>query len=222
MPACPPDAPDAPDAPPAGGFGDRLPPAAGPPAQGFGFAPPPPAPRTGVARSIVTVLTTVAVSILMLGAFGVLGMVGLRKYLSGAKSCEVRNTLGQLAKDATAAYEGSQPAPAATEGRRRVCPSASRPVPTDTSSIRGKTYTSSASEWEIDKPADAGFACLGFALTQPQFYQYRYEATPTSFLAVGRGDLNADGRLSMFALRGTVEDGHIVLAPSLEESDPEE
>jgi type IV pilus assembly protein PilA len=229
MPARPPDPPGAPDpretldaldaldVPPAGGFGARLPPAA----RGFGFAPPPPAPRSGIARSLVTALVTLAVSILMVGGLGVLGVVGLRKYLGGAKSSEVRNSLGQIAKDATAAYERREPAgPGSSLGR--VCPSASRPVPEDPSSVRGKAYTSTRFEWEIDKPADAGFACLGFELTQPQFYQYRYEATPTSFVAVGRGDLDGDGRLSTFALRGAVEEGRVVLAPSIQETDPDE
>jgi type IV pilus assembly protein PilA len=230
MPARPPGAPDpletldaldALDVPPAGGFGARLRPAAGPAARGFGFTSPPPAPRSGVARSLVTVLVTVAVSILMLGALGVLGMVGLRKYLGGAKSAEVRIVLGEVAKDAAAAYERRAPAVAGSSSGR-VCPSASRPIPTDVSSIRGKAFASSRFEWEIDKPVDAGFACLGFELAQPQFYQYRYDATATSFVAVGRGDLDGDGRLSTFTLRGAVEAGRLVPAPSIEETDPDE
>jgi type II secretory pathway pseudopilin PulG len=56
----------------------------------------------------------------------------------------------------------------------------------------------------------------------PQQYQYRYEATATSFLAGGRGDLDGDGVLSNFTARGEVRDGRLMLSPSIEEIDPEE
>lgn len=56
----------------------------------------------------------------------------------------------------------------------------------------------------------------------PQSYQYRYEATPSSFLAGGRGDLNGDGKFSDFTLEGRVEAGRLRLSPQISETDPEE
>lgn len=151
-------------------------------------------------------------AIVMVSVLFVLGLFGVRKYLSGAKSSEVKNTLGQLAKDAAAAHD--------RDGS--LCASASRPVPVDVSAIRGRKYQSHAAEWEVDRPRHAGFACLDFSMNTPQRYQYRYEATATSFLAGGRGDLDGDGDLSNFTLTGEVLDGRLVLSPSIEESDPEE
>ncbi len=151
-------------------------------------------------------------AVVMLSVLGVLGFLGVRKYLSGAKTSEVKNVLGEIAKDAAMRFERDH----------RVCPSASRPVPTDTSLIRGRKYQSRAAEWEVDRPGDAGFACLEFSLLAPQYYQYRYEATATSFLAGGRGDLDGDGDLSNFTVTGEVRDGRLMLSPSIEESDPEE
>jgi hypothetical protein len=151
-------------------------------------------------------------AIVMLSTLGVVGYLGVRKYVSGAKPTEVKNTLGQLAKDAAAAHE--------RDGR--LCASASRPVPVDVSLLRGRKYQSQSAEWDVDGPRNAGFACLRFSMTIPQYYQYRYEATATSFLAGGRGDLDGDGDLSNFTITGEVRDGRLVLSPSIEESDPEE
>ena len=155
----------------------------------------------------------------MLGTTGVLATFFIRKYMRGSTTSEVRNSLGQMAKDAATTYEerASEVPPG-----RRLCPSASLPVPTATSMIRGRFYQSTRAEWEVDKPIDAGFACLHFSMMQPQYYQYRYEATPTSFLAGGRGDLNGDGRLSDFTAKGAVVDSHLVVEPSISMTDPEE
>jgi hypothetical protein len=119
---------------------------------------------------------------------------------------------GVIAKDAAMAYDGSH----------AVCPSASLPLPTAHDAIRGTKYQSTKQDWEVDEPRHAGFACLHFSMTRPQYYQYRYEATPSSFLAGGRGDLDGDGKLSDFRIRGEVQDSHLVLTPSIEETDPEE
>ena len=198
-----------PEGPPAGGYGGRA--SSGDDAA-FGPAPSPPKATSDAGRALAVTVGIVGSAIVLLSVLGVLGFVCVRKYLSGAKSSEVKNTLGQLAKDAAVAYERDT----------RLCPSAARPVPADVSQIRGRKYQSAQAEWDVDRPRNAGFACLDFSMTVPQYYQYRYEATATSFLAGGRGDLDGDGDLSNFTLSGEVRDGRLVLSPSIEESDPEE
>jgi hypothetical protein len=162
----------------------------------------------------------------MVGTLGVLGALGVRTYRLNAKSSEVRNALAQIAQNASIAYEREDPVPGLAEptaaATGRVCPAASLPVPAQASAISGKRYQSSRAEWEVDKARNAGFSCLRFELSAPQKYQYRYEATPSSFLAGGRGDLDGDGRFSDFTLQGRVEAGRLLLSPQFSETDPEE
>jgi type IV pilus assembly protein PilA len=161
--------------------------------------------------------------IAMVGTLLVLAIVGLRKYLATAKTGEAKNTLGQLAKDAVIAYERELPDAAPSQATHgSLCPSASRPVPLETSSIRGRKYQSTAAEWSVDEARDAGFACLRFELMAPQYYQVIYEASPTSFTGTTRGDLDGDGQLSTFTLGGEVHGGRLWLAPTIREVDPDE
>jgi hypothetical protein len=63
---------------------------------------------------------------------------------------------------------------------------------------------------------------LRFEMSAPQYYQYVYEATPSSFVAQAHGDLDGNAVFSTFAARGTVSGDRVVLAPTLDETDPEE
>lgn len=148
----------------------------------------------------------------IVGVFAVLGVYGVRKYIANAKTAEARNTVSFIAKDAVTAYEVS----------RRFCPSASVMVPSSKAQIAGKKYMSTASEWQVDAPGDAGFACLKFALTMPQYFQYGYTATATDFVAVAHGDLNGDGAPSTYRLSGQLVGDRVVIAPQIAETDPEE
>jgi hypothetical protein len=104
-----------------------------------------------------------------------------------------------------------------------VCPSASKPVPLSLSAVSGVKYQSMPSEWEVDSPTNAGFACLKFEMDEPQYYQYWYAATPSSFTTEAHGDLNGDGAMSKFVLRGMVDSsGNLSVAPNIEETNPEE
>lgn len=164
----------------------------------------------GKKSSTTIVLVVVLVLALpgILGVFAVLGVYGVRKYILNAKSAEARNGVAMIAKRAAEQYEETH----------RVCPSASRAVPPVAAQIASRKYMSTTSEWE----GDEGWACLRFAMTTPQYYQYRYEATETGFRASAHGDLDGDGILSTFALTGQVVDGKLVIAPSIDETNPEE
>jgi type IV pilus assembly protein PilA len=173
---------------------------------------------------VVIILAVVGAVVAAIGVMAVLAIYGVRKYIANAKTAEARNSVGQIAKDAVAAYEAERlpsPGSSAAPGHR-VCPSASRPVPVEAAMISGKKYQSAAGEWAVDKERDAGFACLRFEMTAPQYYQYRYEATASSFTAGGRGDLNGDGRFSEFQLQGQIIYKALVVTPTLLEFDPEE
>lgn len=205
--------------PPAGGYG-----APGPVA-GFGPTAPPTPPKASSAAPVAA-LVVGGLVVAMVGTLAVLAIFGVRKYIGASKQAEVKNTLGQITKDALMGYEREHlpegDASRSTISERRLCASATRPVPAGVSFIRGKKYQSSRADWDVDKARDAGFACLRFEMTSPQYYQYRYEATAESFVAGGRGDLDGDGVLSDFRLQGRVEGGRLLTSPQILETDPEE
>ena len=200
--------------PPAGGFGSPSPEPPQVPLHlphGYG-----PAPKTGSTGTIIAVVAG-AVGIFVVAAVGVLavlGIYGTRKYIANAKTAEARNSLGIMAKDAAAAYETAREA----DGTRALCPSARTPVPTSLKDVSAKKYLSSPSDWS----GDPGFACLGFALSSPQYYQYNYTSTGTGFTGAARGDLDGDGIASMFEIKGRVQGDNLTIAPAIEETDPGE
>jgi hypothetical protein len=86
----------------------------------------------------------------------------------------------------------------------------------------GGKFQSAPRDWLVDETAHAGFACLGFALQFPQLYQYDYRASATDFTLTARGDLDGDGHTSTFKVTGKVTGGALVIAPNVEQIDPEE
>jgi Tfp pilus assembly protein PilE len=154
---------------------------------------------------IIVIIVVVVSLVVIMGILGVLAIYGTRKYISAAKQVEARSSLSQIGSLATVAY--------ARDGK--VCPSASSKIPAAVPSAT--KYQSNASEWEVDQAANAGFACLGFSMSMPQYYQYEYKATATGFVATARGDLDGDGVLSELSLEGQVQNGALVVAPTLKE-----
>lgn len=159
----------------------------------------------------VVILVVVLVLIVpVLGIMATLGIYGVRKYIANAKTAEAKNSLSFIARRAAAAH--------AEKGH--LCASASVPVPANRSFVSGRKYQSAPGEWHADAASDAGFACLGFEMTMPQYFQYEYQATPTGFVARAHGDLNGDGVFSTYELSGKVVNGRLLVAPSIEETDP--
>jgi len=146
--------------------------------------------------------------IAVLGILAVLAIYGVRKYIATAKTAEARNSVSMIGRDAALAFEE----------RQKLCASASSPVPASVQ--HGMKYQSSTSEWTVDEGRDAGFACIKFMMTMPQYYQYDYQSTGSEMTGIARGDLTADGVESRFELQGKVSDGRLLLSPSLLETDP--
>jgi len=175
--------------------------------------PPPPAPKSGFPTWAIVLIVVGLGGPIFLGIFASLAIYGVRKYIANAKTAEARNSLRQLGKDAQTAFERDH----------KVCKSASRPVPASVSAVRAQKYMASEADWNADQARHAGFACLGFRLAAPQYYQYMYTASPDGRIEItAHGDLNGDGILSTFLLRGEVQGGSLLIAPTLEETNPEE
>lgn len=174
--------------------------------------PGPYAPKKGWSIGIVLLVVVLPAIALVVGALVITSVFGVRKYISSAKQVEARSSLSQIGNQARAAY--------ARDGK--LCPSASATVPASDALVKASKYQSSPDDWARDEAAHAGFACLGFALSAPQYYQYEYTATDSGFTATARGDLDGDGIVSVYELKGEVKSGALVVAPTLLETNPGE
>jgi type IV pilus assembly protein PilA len=186
-------------------------------------APPPPLqPRkSGFPTWAIVLIGVIGALFIVLPIMAVLGIYGVRKYLANAKQAEAMNALGQIAKDAAAAYEADHPGPGGPISHR-LCPSASRSVPGSLSMVSGMKYQSSTADWKADCGSDRGFCCLKFSMEVPQYYMYSYGATATEFTGRANGDLNGDGIASTFTIRGAVVGSNLQIAPNIEERNPGE
>jgi type IV pilus assembly protein PilA len=172
--------------------------------------------------------------VVIVGILSVLANYGVRKYTATAKSAEARNAIGQIAKDAAAAFERERLVPLIAAGNastklRGLCPSATTTVPTSIASVTAHKYQSKASDWTVDQATNAGFACLKFSLEMPQYYLYSYALTGTgsaagdSFTASAQGDLDGNGTTSLFSIQGQIGPSYTLMtSPQILEVRPEE
>jgi type IV pilus assembly protein PilA len=169
----------------------------------------------------------------IVGILAALAIYGVRKYMSNAKSAEAKNSLGQLTKDASAAYNREHMAAGiladnGTAGvSNAICKSATAPVPALISSVAGQKYQSAASEWDAGNK-DTGWACLKFSMADPQYYMYNYQTTVWTgadgdkFDATAEGNLDGDTVTSTFKMQGEVRSQQVVVSPTIDETNPEE
>jgi hypothetical protein len=95
--------------------------------------------------------------------------------------------------------------------------------------VSGKKWMSLPGDWDEDRTKNAGFACLKFEMSQPQYYQYDYSRHGTGalpgdgFTAEATGDLDGDGDVSTFKLDGHIgPSGTVDVATSILETNPDE
>ena len=182
-------------------------------------------------------LVELMIVVAIIGVLSALAIYGVRKYLTNAKSAEGRMGLGRISKDASVAYEretldtikvdlGKSAAIA-----HALCPS-STAVPDVIGKVSNKKYQSDPKDW-----SGAGWACLKFTMTDPQYFMYQYEGvqvtTPAAngdnFIAHAFSDLNgknSGGPAGELFLPGRVQksaSGELVLtlASTIDESKAE-
>lgn len=178
-------------------------------------------------------LIELMIVVAIVGVLAALAIYGVRKYLLNAKTAEARNAVGQMAKDAKSSYERESMAGAVLGAgtsagvSNNLCASATKTVPAAIASVKGAKYQSSAAEWAVDQAAaiPTGFACLKFAVSDPQYYMYTYTGVvgaAGTFTALANGDLDGDGVPSSFSLNGKVVSDTVNVSPNIIESSPEE
>jgi len=181
-------------------------------------------------------LVELMIVVAIIGILAALAIVGVKKYMTSAKSAEARNSLGTMSGLASQVWSGEKMAgailaDAATVGAtHQLCASATAMVPADKSGIAGVKYQSKSGKDEDFHAGDSltGWKCLGFALDAPQYYMYQYHATVSStpasneFKTFAYGDLDGDTELSTFMRNAVVRNGDIVLSPAIVETEPDE
>jgi type IV pilus assembly protein PilA len=180
-------------------------------------------------------LVELMIVVAIVGILAALAIYGVTRYMKNAKTAEARNSIGQIAKDAAAAYSREKMAPGvmgagdSTAVSNSICKTASAKVPVNMSQIQAMKYQSSPAEWApLNEAFDVGWTCLKFSMDQPQYYRYDYTATATdpktdTFDAVAEGDLDGDGTdFSKFTLSGGVQNGTVAISPSIKEENAEE
>jgi type IV pilus assembly protein PilA len=181
-------------------------------------------------------LIELMIVVAIVGILAVLAIYGVRKYIANAKTAEARNSLGAISMGAATAYD-KETAPAGVLGlgssaafSHSLCQSEAAFVPAG-NPPQGKKYQSTYADWQAGAPTNVGFACIKFAMDQPQYYQYGYTSDSTGttsgtvFTGTAKGDLNGDGAIfSSFVVTGAVDTTNNVvrISPSITETNPEE
>jgi type IV pilus assembly protein PilA len=190
-------------------------------------------------------LVELMIVVAIVGILAALAIYGVSKYMKSSKTTEARNSLGQIAKDASAAFtrEKMDPTILAPKGESDVsntlCNKAANKVPAVKTAIAGKKYQSSnkqgtgaantgAEDWEVGD-YKTGWKCVRYSMTEPQYFMYGYDAPTAStgaedevFTASAEGDLDGDGLLSTFSLTGKIQQKVVTLAPTILEVQPDE
>jgi type IV pilus assembly protein PilA len=180
-------------------------------------------------------LVELMIVVVIIGILAALAIYGVRKYVANSKSAEARLAIGAINKGAVAAFEGETMAGSllalgGTVGSaRRLC-ATSDAVPAIATIAGGKKYQSSDADWSTagaNNSQTAGWLCLKFSLTGPQYYSYLYTATnPTSatgsYTVTATADMDNDSTNAVFTLNAAIENNTLKVSPSIIETNPDE
>jgi type IV pilus assembly protein PilA len=169
-------------------------------------------------------LVELMIVVAIIGVLAALAIYGVRRYLAASKASEAKNNLGAISRSAVAAFEREQiPAEDLAEGAvskhysHILCDSS---VAVPGAPPAGRKYQPKTGDGQDFGTGSTvmGWLCLRFRVDQPMYYQLKYTkggsplapSNPATcgggecYECAARGDLDADGKMSIFALTGTV------------------
>jgi hypothetical protein len=134
--------------------------------------------KKGIPTWVIVLIVVVVAGPFVIGVFSAVAIFGLRKYMVNAKQAEAKAALVTWSKGLAACGE-----------KDGALPPSTRAVPAELSSVQAKKYQSAADEW-----AEPGFACAGFSMPGPQYFQYQWQQTSANEgVANALADLDGDG-----------------------------
>ncbi len=148
-----------------------------------------------------------------------LAIHGVRRYIANAKRAEAKNALGRIARSIVAEWEREE-----VDAKGKVTPRRSKKLasfpPVPKAVPRGEKVQTSPEDWK-------DWARLHFEMSSaPQYFQYEVRAAKDGESAdvLARGDLNGDGKTSLFKVTVKLDrkNDALVIVPKVEETDPDE
>jgi type II secretory pathway pseudopilin PulG len=116
--------------------------------------------------------------LILIGVLLAFRLIGWDRFVANSQLVEGKNNSVYLARAAVACAE-----------KKGALPATSPKVPAELAQVGGKTYASTKQDW-----TDEAFTCDGFALTEPQRFQYQWERTSElEGIARAQADFNGDG-----------------------------
>jgi len=191
-------------------------------------------PKSGGSTVVIVIMVVIGLVVVVGGIMAVFAIYGTRRYLASAKTSEAKNNIGAIARAAADAYEreGAASELAGGPAKHRLC---GRAFAVPAAVPKATKYQPDTAEGKDFNAGDAtgGWKCLKFSVTTPIYYQYEYHAGggykgpsrggpdpgKDGFEVSAEGDLNGDGKTSLFTQVGRIENGHIKLDPTIFISD---
>ncbi|WP_437979030.1 prepilin-type N-terminal cleavage/methylation domain-containing protein [Sorangium sp. So ce295] len=183
-------------------------------------------------------LIEVMIVVAIVGVLAALAIVGVRNYLATAKTAEAKHTVGVITRTAITQYERERDiadilnATGVVSANTHLLCTSALPVPFDFASVEGRKYQPRAAPGVDFNSGStlAGWQCLGFAISQPIYFQYSYQVggdyvsqgladaplpAGDGFEVGAVGDLKGDGQRYTIVRTGEVRDGEIATSTAI-------
>jgi hypothetical protein len=126
----------------------------------------------------------------------------MTEYMRKSKSAEAKIGVGSIARNAVSASEREQIAPDGTVSPIALVAAPLTPAAGSCCKQPKGKCTPKKTDWQ-----QPGWEAIGFEMADPHYYAYELVVDATGFTARAVGDLDCDGELATFELRGTAKPG---------------